>query len=124
VATRDFRSKRGSRTDPSSAEGMKGIIEHIFKRENEEQEIIAGYAPVIETYIQVEKPDPLMGTVPTKDYYSLGLADFRGKDMKVHSMTERRPEGLLVWSFEPSGFFRWSLWIGADSTMTTTGFPT
>src|SRR5208282_106598 len=87
-------------------DGMKGIIDHIFKRESEEQEIIASYAPVIETYIQVEKPDALMGTVPKNDYYFLGLADFRGKDMKVHSMTERTTKGSLMWSFEPSGFLQ------------------
>jgi len=87
-------------------DGMKGIIDHIFKRESEEQEIIAGYAPVVETYIQVEKPGALMGTVPKNDYYFLGLADFRGKEMKVHSMTERTPKVSLMWSFEPSGFLQ------------------
>ena len=91
---------------PRASEGMKGIIERIFKRESEEQEIIAGYAPVLETYIQVEKSDALMGTVPKNDYYFLGLADFRGKDMKVHSMAERTPKGSLMWSFEPSGFLQ------------------
>jgi hypothetical protein len=91
---------------PRAPDGMKGIIERIFRRENEEREIIASYAPVIEAYIQVEKSDPLMGTVPKNDYYFLGLADFRGKDMKVHSMTERTPKGSLMWSFEPSGFLQ------------------
>src|SRR5580698_8343721 len=64
---------------PRVPDGMKEIIDHIFRRESEEQEIIASYAPVIETYIQVEKSDPLMGTVPKNDYYFLGLADFRGR---------------------------------------------
>jgi hypothetical protein len=91
---------------PQAPDGIKGIIERIFKRENQEQEIIASYTPVIETYIQVEKSDPLMGTVPKNDFYFLGLADFRGKDMKVHSMTERTPKGSLMWSFEPSGFLQ------------------
>jgi hypothetical protein len=91
---------------PRSPDGMKGIIERIFHREKEEQEIIASYAPVIETYIQVEKSNPLMGTVPNNDYYFLGLADFRGKTMKVHSMTDRTPKGSILWSFEPSGFLQ------------------
>jgi hypothetical protein len=91
---------------PRAPDGMKGIIDHIFKREREEQELIASYTPVVETYIQVEKSDALMGTVPKNDYYFLGLADFRGKGMKVHSMTERTPKGSLMWSFEPSGFLQ------------------
>jgi hypothetical protein len=91
---------------PRAPDGMNGIIDHIFKRESEEQELIASYTPVVETYIQVEKSDALMGTVPKNDYYFLGLADFRGKEMKVHSMTERTPKGSLMWSFEPSGFLQ------------------
>jgi hypothetical protein len=91
---------------PRAPDGMNGIIERIFHREREEQEIITSYAPVIETYIQVEKSDPLMGTVPNNDYYFLGLADFRGKSMKVHSMTDRTPKGSIMWSFEPSGFLQ------------------
>src|SRR5580704_2102589 len=91
---------------PPAPDGMKGIIERVFRREKEEQEIITSYAPVIETYIQVEKSDPLMGTVPNNDYYFLGLAGFRGKNMKVHSMTDRTPKGSIMWSCEPSGFLQ------------------
>jgi hypothetical protein len=91
---------------PPAPDGMKGIIERVFRREKEEQEIITSYAPVIETYIRVEKSSPLMGTVPNNDYYFLGLADFRGKNMQVHSMTDRTPKSSIMWSFEPSGFLQ------------------
>jgi len=91
---------------PPVTDGMKGIVERIFHREKEEQEIITSYAPVIETYIQVEKSDPLMWTVPNNDYYFLGLADFRCKNMKVHSMTDRTHKGSILWSFESAGFLQ------------------
>jgi len=99
---------------PQATMSMNEIVERVFKREKEQIEIIASYAPIIETYIQEEKSDALMGTVPKKDFYFLGQADFRGKSMKVHSMTQRTHErpGLRpstwpgMWSFEPAGFLQ------------------
>ncbi len=92
------------RSNPQSAAGgaqatptLRGeteIIERIFKREKVQDEIIASYAPIVETYIQIEKSNALMGTVPKSDLYFLGQADFRGKTMKVHPMTERTHKGL------------------------------
>ncbi|HEY2548172.1 MAG TPA: hypothetical protein VGI46_19020, partial [Candidatus Acidoferrum sp.] len=87
---------------------MNEIIDRVFKRENEEVEIIESYAPIVETYIQLEKPDTLMGTLPKSDLYFLGIADFRGKTMKVHSMTEKTRTGSITWSFEPTGFLQMS----------------
>jgi hypothetical protein len=84
----------------------KDITDRIFKRENQEQEIVAAYMPIIETYIQIEKPNPLMGTIPKSDLYFLGLGDFHGRSMKVHSMTEKTHAGSIMWSFEPSGFLQ------------------
>ncbi len=102
----DYQQTRATRQTPQPSSVPTDIKERIFRRESEEQEIIAGYAPVIETYLQIEKSDPLMGTVPKRDYYFLGLADFRGKAMRVHSMTERTSQGSIMWSFEPSGFLQ------------------
>ncbi len=82
---RDIATPQLGQTGLSSNE----IIERVFKREKEQDEIIAGYSPIVETYIQTEKTDPVMGTVPKSDFYFLGIADFRGKEMKVHSMTAR-----------------------------------
>lgn len=82
------------------------IIESVFRREKEQDEIIASYAPIVETYIQTEKSDPLMGTLPKHDFYFLGQADFRGKTMKVHPMTKRTHTGSFMWSFDPAGFLQ------------------
>jgi hypothetical protein len=82
------------------------IVDRIFSREKQELESIVNSAPIVETYIQEEKSDELMGTVPNKDLYFLGQADFRGKTMKVHSMTEKTRKGSILWSFEPSGFLQ------------------
>jgi hypothetical protein len=82
------------------------LVDRIFKREKQQVETIENFAPIVETYIQEEKSDPLMGTVPKKDLYFLGQGDFRGKTMKVHSMTAKTHTGSFLWSFEPSGFLQ------------------
>jgi hypothetical protein len=65
------------------------LTERIFKREKEQVETIENTALIVETYIQEQKSDALMGAVPKKDLYFLGQADFRGKTMRVHSITAR-----------------------------------
>jgi hypothetical protein len=82
------------------------IVERVFQREKQTKESIVISAPIVETYIQEEKSDSLMGTVPNKDLYFLGQADFRGKMMKVRSMTEKTYKGSMMWSFVPSGFLQ------------------
>jgi len=82
------------------------LADRIFKREKQQVETIENSAPIVETYIQEEKSDPLMGTVPKKDLYFLGQGDFRGKSMKVHPMTPKTRTGSIMWSFEPSGFLQ------------------
>jgi hypothetical protein len=99
---------------PRPALSTNEIIERILKREPEEDETISGYAPIIETYIQEQKSDSLMGTLPKTDVYFLGQADFRGGRLRVHSMTEKTHKwpGLRpstwpgMWSYDPAGFLQ------------------
>ena len=42
---------------------MNEIAERVFRREKEQVEIIASYAPIVETYIQEEKSDVLMDSL-------------------------------------------------------------
>jgi len=82
------------------------ITERVFRREKEQLEIIGSYAPIVETYIQEEKSDVLMGTVPKRDLYFLGQADFHNKTMKVHPMTARTYKGSMMWAYDPAGFLQ------------------
>jgi hypothetical protein len=99
-------------TSPGGAQATQPVrnpndlTDRIFKREKEQVETIENSAPIVETYIQEEKSDALMGTVPKKDLYFLGQGDFRGKTMKVHSMTGRTHTGSIMWSYEPAGFLQ------------------
>jgi hypothetical protein len=93
---------------------MDDITERIFKREPEVDETISSYTPIIETYIQEQKSNALMGTLPDTDVYFLGQADFRGGRLHVHSMTEKthtlpgiRPSKWPgMWSYDPAGFLQ------------------
>jgi hypothetical protein len=82
------------------------ITERVFRREKEQVEIIGSYAPIVETYIQEEKSDVLMGTLPKRDLYFLGQADFHNKTMKVHPMTARTYKGSMMWAYDPAGFLQ------------------
>ncbi|MHB8607983.1 MAG: M48 family metalloprotease [Candidatus Acidiferrales bacterium] len=99
-------SDAGKQHSGQTALSGNAIIDRVFSREKEQDEIIASYAPIVETYIQAEKTDPLMGTVPKSDFYFLGIADFRGKTVKVHSMTEKTHKGTIMWAFNPAGFLQ------------------
>jgi hypothetical protein len=104
--TADVEGSAANGQSSQTLRSMDEIIERIFQREKQEEEIIASYTPIVETYIQLEKSDSLMGTVPKSDLYFLGIADFSGKDMKVRPMTDRTHKGSIMWSFEPSGFLQ------------------
>ena len=91
---------------PPTARKPSELAERIFNREKQQVETIENTAPIVETYIQEEKPDALMGTLPKKDLYFLGKADFLGKTMKVHSMTVRTKNGSVMWSYNPAGFLQ------------------
>jgi hypothetical protein len=85
---------------------LNETIQRVFQREGEEDGVITKLAPVVETYIQVEKSDKVTGIRPDHDFYFLGVADFSGKDMQVRPMTVKTHKGSMLWSFAPSGFLQ------------------
>jgi hypothetical protein len=108
-ASADSPTNHGSPDSTQAASAVpkpNEIIDRVFKREQQSIESTVRAAPIVETYIQEEKSDAVMGTVPRKDLYFLGQADFRGKVMKVHSMMEKTRTGSILWSFEPAGFLQ------------------
>src|ERR1700682_5060872 len=88
-----------------TASKLDEIVERTIKQEHDVIAAFGLYRPIVETYIQVVRPDKLMGTVPKSDFYFLGQADFR-KRLKVHSLIERTRKVSLLWSFEPAGFLQ------------------
>ena len=90
---------------PQAAPKLEEIVERMIKQEHEEMAAFDLYSPIVETYIQVVKPDKLMGSVPKSDFYFLGQADFRRR-LKVQPWIERSRKISPLWSFDPAGFLQ------------------
>ncbi|MGB2589236.1 MAG: hypothetical protein WA853_02510 [Candidatus Acidiferrum sp.] len=97
---------RADADQPQSPAQVSEIMARVFKREKEEIEIIGSYSPIVETYIQTEKPDLLMGMTPRSDFYFLGQAEFHGNTMRIRSMLSKTHKGTIMWSFNPAGFLQ------------------
>jgi Peptidase family M48 len=48
------------------------VIERTVAKEHELLELMANLNPLVETYIQIMRPDPRVGAIPVKDEYFLG----------------------------------------------------
>jgi len=69
------------------------VVDRIAAAENREIATIRHYSPIIETYIQEMRPDKEFGSVPSKDHYFLGLADFK-KGVVDRSLLDK-PKGAM-----------------------------
>jgi len=94
---------KASASETKSA--LDTIIDRAIAREHDEIAAFERYKPIIETYIQEVKPDSELGTVPRKDIYFLGQADFKGR-LKVESLVEPSWKPSLMWSFYAPGFLQ------------------
>ena len=100
----DTKNKGALAQVSQTAPKLDEIIDRMIKREHDAIAAFDLYRPIVETYIQVVRPDKLMGIVPQSDFYFLGHADFRRR-LKVHSLIERTRK-VSLWSFEPAGFLQ------------------
>ena len=62
--------------DQTPARTMADVIDRVITNENRSIQQIRQYSPLVETYIQNQRPDRDLGTVPAGDKYFLGRADF------------------------------------------------
>src|ERR1700722_4294200 len=51
------------------------VVNRIVSQEAAEMQLIQKYSPLVETYIQKDRPDKELGTVPDGDQYFLGRAE-------------------------------------------------
>jgi peptidase M48-like protein len=104
---------------PSAAQQartMSDVIDRVITNENRSIQQIRQYSPLVETYIQNQKPDKDLGTVPAGDKYFLGRADF-SKGVALVSLTETNSKGRKLFGaignffsfsaeFVPGGFLQ------------------
>ncbi len=74
---------------PEQARTMEEVIDHVVKQENQFNQDMRKYSPLVETYIQNLKADPELAYVPAGDKYFLGKADF-SKGVNLVSLTDTR----------------------------------
>jgi hypothetical protein len=101
---------------------MDELVDRIVTNENRLNSQIRRYAPLVETYIQYQKPDKDLGYAPAGDKYFLGRADF-AEGIQLASLTETETRGEKVFTignffsyvtqFLPDGF-RQMIFIDTD----------
>jgi hypothetical protein len=74
---------------------MDEVISRVTANENQLNQDIRKYAPLVETYIQNLKPDANLGFVPAGDKYFLGKADF-GKGVNLVSLSDTDTKGKKI----------------------------
>ena len=84
-------------TPPDQAHTMEEVIDRVTARENELNQEIRKYSPLVETYIQNLKPDKDLGSAPAGDKYFLGKADF-AKGVNLVSLTDVDPKGKKIFT--------------------------
>jgi hypothetical protein len=61
---------------------VDAVVDRIVSQEKSEIQILHQYSPLVETYIQLLRPDDTLGTAPAGDKYFLGKADL-GKGLDI-----------------------------------------
>ncbi len=114
-----------SAQSPTSA-ALQQAVDRIVAQEKAEVQTLHQYAPLVETYIQLLKPDEALGTVPAGDKYFLGKADLaKGLDLQPLTSDKGAPNlkyaagGLgtfltMSMEFLPRGFLQ-MIYIDANS---------
>jgi len=74
---------------------MEEVVDRVIVNENHLNQEIRKYAPLVETYIQNQKPDKDLGFVPAGDKYFLGRADF-SKGVNLVSLTDAGAKGKKI----------------------------
>ena len=98
------------------ARTMSDVIDRVITNENRSIQQIRQYSPLVETYIQNQRPDKDLGTVPAGDKYFLGRADF-SKGVSLVSLTDTNTKGRKIFGaignffsfsaeFVPGGFLQ------------------
>jgi hypothetical protein len=79
----------------AQARTMEEVTDRVIKAENQMNNDIRKYSPLVETYIQNLRPDTELGYVPAGDKYFLGKADF-GKGVNLVSLSDTDGKGRKV----------------------------
>lgn len=81
-------------TTPGSPR-MDQVLDAVIANERELATRLEAFHPMVETYIQTVKPDPVEGTTPVKDNYFFGRLDLRGSDLTTKAAKDPKKQKAL-----------------------------
>ncbi|MGB2624867.1 MAG: M48 family metalloprotease [Candidatus Acidiferrum sp.] len=85
---------------PQQQTSMDAVVDKIVAQEQVEVQSLRQYSPIVETYIQVLRPDKELGAVPKSDEYFLGRAELaKGVELEPFLKGTRTKHSLFA-SFE------------------------
>lgn len=88
------------------------VVDEIVARERAVLNQLAQYRPLVETYLQSVKPDPVAGSVPVRDRYFLARLDLSGyaSDASAKKRRKSKEQVLDLYQYSvtsnPEGFAR------------------
>ncbi len=98
----------------AQASSIDQVVDRIVTQEKAEMQMLRQYSPLVETYIQMMRPDPKLGPVPAGDRYFLGKAQLaNGVDLEAfaadgggvrHKLSGI--SGVFTVEFLPRGFLQ------------------
>ena len=83
---------------------LEQVIDKIVAQERAEMQMLHQYSPLVETYIQLMRPDANLGTVPAGDKYYLGKATL-AKGLDLQPLTSEKGAPNLKYTAGGLGTF-------------------
>ena len=80
------------------------VVDRIVAQEKAEMQMLHQYSPLVETYIQLDKPDQTLGSAPAGDKYYLGKANL-GKGLELEPLTNDKGAPNLKYTAGGLGTF-------------------
>src|SRR5579863_563517 len=98
----------------AQASSVDQVVDRIVTQEKAEMQMLRQYSPLVETYIQMMRPDPKLGPVPAGDRYFLGKAQLaNGVELEAFAAdgggVRRKLSGIgnvFTVEFLPRGFLQ------------------
>jgi hypothetical protein len=88
----------------TSSAALDQAVDRIVAQEKAEMQMLHQYSPLVETYIQILRPDPNLGTAPAGDKYYLGKANL-GKGLEMEPLTSDKGAPNLKYTAGGLGTF-------------------
>jgi Peptidase family M48 len=95
-----------SKPAPPKALSFDEFLDATIRQERSLANLMRNFKPIVETYVQEEKPDPKTGSAPKNDQYFLSRLDMTGSVETTRSFKEeeRKKPTKNVEGFSASGF--------------------